>query len=246
MGRRFDHGVTDSTNERALIALAAGRAIDGDWHVAEEQTTGRGRLGRSWHSPEGQGLYLSWIHKPTEPLHPAAPSVAAGLALLDTVNVLGLEGARLRWPNDLMVAEAKLAGILVETRGFDPTSPAYVVGLGINVTGASLPKALHDEREVTSLGQLGLDVEARDLEAPLLSRLHARFTQAAGLGATELCLHYLEALQLGTGPVVASTSSASARGKIAELDLARGIAIETEAGLAWIPLEFLKELKGLA
>ena len=115
-GRRYAHGVTDSTNERALAEMAEGTARDGDWHVADEQTAGRGRLGRKWHSPAGQGLYLSLVHCPSEPLPAAAASMAAGLALLDTLNTLGVIEAKLRWPNDVMVQGAKLAGIDVALR----------------------------------------------------------------------------------------------------------------------------------
>ena len=62
--RRFHHGVTDSTNERGLAALAEGTAQHGDLHVAHAQTAGRGRLGRSWHSDEGAGLYISMVLLP--------------------------------------------------------------------------------------------------------------------------------------------------------------------------------------
>src|SRR5262245_39626500 len=98
--RVFRHEVVDSTNERALAAVEAGEAQDGDVHVAREQTRGRGRLGRVWESPAGQGLYLSYVHLP-EPPAPPAPALtqAAGLALLDLVRSLGVAGARLDWPN---------------------------------------------------------------------------------------------------------------------------------------------------
>jgi BirA family biotin operon repressor/biotin-[acetyl-CoA-carboxylase] ligase len=244
-GKRIAYGVTDSTNERALAAIADGTARDGDWHVALEQSAGRGRLGRTWHSPAGQGLYLSLVHCPGEPLPPAAPSIAAGLALLDTIRAMGVEGARLRWPNDLLVQGAKLAGILVETRGWDPTSPSYVIGVGVNVTGADLPQALHDEREVVSLDRLGLETTAQALEQPLLARLRARLAQAAGPGGDELCADYLAALGLGTGSVLALKGSTRTSGPVVGLDFDRGVGIETDRGQAWIPLEFLTELKGL-
>ena len=241
-GRRYAHGVTDSTNERALAEMAEGTARDGDWHVADEQTAGRGRLGRKWHSPAGQGLYLSLVHCPSEPLPAAAASMAAGLALLDTLNRLGVVDARLRWPNDVMVQGAKLAGILVETRGWDPKAPAYVVGMGINVTGSELPQALHDEREVVSLAQLGLGATAEELEDPLLGRLHHRLAQAAGPNRGDICEDYLASLDLSGAHVLAQAGSTQAQGPIGGLDFDRGIGIQTDQGMTWLPLEFLVRL----
>lgn len=241
-GRRFAHGVTDSTNERALAALAEGTARDGDWHVADEQSAGRGRLGRKWHSPAGQGLYLSLIHCPSDPLPAAAASMAAGLALLDTLRRLGVSGSNLRWPNDLMVQGAKLAGILVETRGWDPAAPAYVVGMGVNVTGSDLPQALHDERDVVSLAQLGIETTARELEEPLLAQLHSRLAQATGQQRDDMCGDYLASLDLGTAHVLARAGSTQAQGPIGGLDFDRGIGIRTDREMTWLPLEFLVTL----
>jgi BirA family biotin operon repressor/biotin-[acetyl-CoA-carboxylase] ligase len=240
--RRFAHGVTDSTNERALAALAEGTARDGDWHVADEQSAGRGRLGRKWHSPAGQGLYLSLIHCPSQPLPAAAASMAAGLAMRDTLSQLGLGAAELRWPNDLMVKGAKLAGILVETRGWDPKAPAYVVGMGVNVTGSDLPQALHDERDVVSLAQLGLETTAQELEEPLLAQLHARLSQAAGPQREGMCADYLASLDLKSAHVLAQAGSIQAQGPIGGLDFDRGIGIQTDKGMKWLPLEFLVKL----
>jgi len=241
-GRRFAHGVTDSTNERALVALAEGTARDGDWHVADEQSAGRGRLGRKWHSPAGQGLYLSLVHCPSEPLPAAAASMAAGLALLDTIRRLGVSGSKLRWPNDLMVQGAKLAGILVETRGWDPAAPAYVVGMGVNVTGSNLPQALHDERDVVSLAQLGIETRAQELEELLLPQLHSRLAQATGPQRDDMCGDYLASLDLGTAHVLARTGSTQAQGPIGGLDFDRGIGIQTDREMTWLPLEFLVNL----
>jgi len=225
-----------------LVALAEGTACDGDWHVADEQSAGRGRLGRKWHSPAGQGLYLSLIHCPSNPLPAAAASMAAGLALFDTISQLGVSESMLRWPNDLMVHGAKLAGILVETRGWDPKAPAYVVGMGINVTGSELPQALHDEREVVSLAQLGLETTAEKLEDPLLGHLHSRLAQAAGPHRGDICADYLASLDLRSAHVLAQAGSTQAQGPIGGLDFDRGIGIETDRGMAWLPLEFLVKL----
>jgi len=168
--------------------------------------------------------------------------MAAGLALLDTLNTLGVIEAKLRWPNDVMVQGAKLAGILVETRGWNPNAPAYVVGMGVNVTGYELPQALHDEREVVSLAQLGLGATAEELEDPLLGRLHHRLAQAAGPNRGDICEDYLASLDLSGAHVLAQAGSTQAQGPIGGLDFDRGIGIQTDQGMTWLPLEFLVRL----
>ena len=103
--------------------------------AAEEQTAGRGRRGRRWHSAPGAGLTFSLgrrIRRPAREL--AALSLVAGVAAARTLRALGVRKAALKWPNDLLVEGAKLGGILVEARtaGGRRDSSYVVIGLGIN------------------------------------------------------------------------------------------------------------------
>ena len=104
--------------------------------AAEEQTAGRGRRGRRWHSAPGAGLTFSLgrrIRRPAREL--AALSLVAGVAAARALRVLGVREAALKWPNDLVVGGAKLGGILVEARtpGSSRSDGSYaVIGLGIN------------------------------------------------------------------------------------------------------------------
>jgi len=96
--------------------------------AAEEQTAGRGRRGRRWHSAPGAGITFSLgrrIHRPAREL--AALSLVAGVAATRALRALGAHQAALKWPNDLVVDGAKLGGILVETR-----SSHAVIGIGLN------------------------------------------------------------------------------------------------------------------
>ncbi len=132
---------TGSTNADLLAAARAGAAA-GSVLVAEEQTAGRGRLDRSWHSPSGAGLTFSVLLRPTG----LAPSSRGWLPLLTGVAVTralanqAAIDARLKWPNDVLAdgsgGPGKLAGILAEQAG-----GAIVVGVGLNVsaTRAELP-----------------------------------------------------------------------------------------------------------
>ncbi len=123
----------DSTNSRAL-ALASEGAESGTILIAQTQSKGRGRLGRSWESPRGTGLYFSIITRPQLP--PADLSkitLAVGLALRNGVaKVCGIKPL-LKWPNDLLFEQKKMAGILTEANIDTEGKPTVVIGIGLNV-----------------------------------------------------------------------------------------------------------------
>jgi len=138
---------TRSTNEDLLAEAHAG-AAEGTWLRADAQSGGRGRAGRSWSSPPGN-LYASTIvrlHR-GEP-EPATLALVAGVALEEVASAYAGTGRlRLKWPNDLMVGTAKLAGILLER-----ADDAVVIGFGVNL--AHHPETL--ERPTASFASLGL------------------------------------------------------------------------------------------
>jgi BirA family biotin operon repressor/biotin-[acetyl-CoA-carboxylase] ligase len=133
---------TESTNADVLAAAAAGEP-EGLVVVAQKQTAGRGRMRRTWESPAGGGLWFSVLLRPGDgPLTAdgalAVPAVSparfgwlpllAGVALAETVNEVAQVEARLKWPNDLMIEDAKCAGILAEATG----TGAIALGVGLN------------------------------------------------------------------------------------------------------------------
>ena len=214
--RLLRHGTVDSTNERALAAVAAGTARHGDVHLAEEQRAGRGRLGRRWTSAHGEGLYLSVVLLPAEAPRPAALTMAAGLAALEAAQALGARAARLKWPNDVLVEGAKLAGILVEARGAEPLHA--VVGLGLNVRQRSFPPELEAERAVTSLARLGHEHALDEAAAVLLARLAPRLA-AALERPREIAAEYAWALGLVGQLVRLREGRGEARGRLVALAL---------------------------
>ncbi len=132
---------TDSTNSQAK-RLAAEGAAEGTLVVAESQAGGRGRRGRSWFSPAGQNIYASVILRPA-----MAPSQTPQITLTTAVAVAralqeaaGLN-ATIKWPNDILIAEKKIAGILTEITTEMDAVDYVVVGLGVNVntTAADMP-----------------------------------------------------------------------------------------------------------
>lgn len=144
----------ESTNETLLAAppLPAGRM---DACLAEFQTRGRGRRGRSWIAPFGSGLCLSlsWSFRDAPP-QLSALSLAVGVGVLRALGTLGVEGVGLKWPNDLLHGMRKLGGILIELRA-EAAGPAFVViGLGLNV---SLPPAARAQAAAGGLPVASLD-----------------------------------------------------------------------------------------
>ncbi|MGH8774172.1 MAG: biotin--[acetyl-CoA-carboxylase] ligase [Jiangellaceae bacterium] len=127
-----------STNADVASAARAG-AAEGMVLVADHQTAGRGRLGRSWQAPAGTGLAASVLLRPLSvPAHrwPWLP-LLVGVCVVEALASYPGVAAALKWPNDVVLGGAKLAGILVE-RVETPTGAAAVAGVGLNVSAAPL------------------------------------------------------------------------------------------------------------
>lgn len=130
---------TTSTQHEARRLIEKGLAGSGDAVVADEQTAGRGRFGRTWISPR-EGLYATII-LPSDPLL----SFKAGLALVRVLRRAGVI-AGLKWPNDVLVEDLKIAGVLIETTG-----DLSLVGIGLNLASAPLDTATCVARYVESI-----------------------------------------------------------------------------------------------
>lgn len=127
----------DSTQRYAAELVDAGTA-DGTAVVAETQTKGRGRRGRVWKDAPGTSVLVSVVLRTTlPPARLPTLSIAAGVAVAETLrNVTELD-ARLKWPNDVLVRGRKIAGVLLERHG-----DAVILGIGINVTRDAVPPEL--------------------------------------------------------------------------------------------------------
>lgn len=134
LGRRIEYlAAVGSTNEVAK-RLAREGAAEGTIVVAEEQTAGKGRLGRSWASPPGAGIWLSVLLRPDGPAHhtPRLTLVAA-VAVAEAVREVTGLAAGIKWPNDLQLGGRKFCGILTELEAEMERVAFVVVGIGINV-----------------------------------------------------------------------------------------------------------------
>ena len=138
--RRF--ATIDSTN-RYLLAEARAGAPDGVVAVADHQSAGRGRLGRSWEAAPGAALLVSVLLRPAlDPEQLGLCTMAAGLALVGAVRSVSGVVAGLKWPNDLVVGDRKLAGLLAEADLAAGAVRAVVVGAGCNLAVGGYPPDL--------------------------------------------------------------------------------------------------------
>lgn len=163
------HSVISSTNT-ALMERAERTSVRGVVELAELQVQGRGRRGRRWISPFARNLALSmgvWVPQPPHEL--GGLSLAVGLAVLDELRRHGIAELELKWPNDVLLAGKKLAGILVELVPRD-NGTELVVGLGLNMC---LPEAARSDidQPVTDLTQAGVHLSRNELIAGLVSSI---------------------------------------------------------------------------
>ncbi len=172
----------DVADEAARVHMPEGLLV-----LAEEQVAGRGRRGRRWWAAPGTAILCSLLLRPRLPPERVSHiGMIAGLAITDAIrDVAGIK-ADLKWPNDILLGEKKVGGILVEARWHGQALEAVILGLGLNVT-TRFPKHSGLYGEATSLLEAGVDVGRE----PLLVAYIERFTE------------YYQRLHAGWSPVEA-------------------------------------------
>jgi len=168
IGRAIEyHASIRSTQERARELAAAGspRVLV----VADEQTAGQGTRGRRWHAPPGTSLLASWVFRPA-PAEPALFALLAGVAVARALEGLGVEGAHLKWPNDVELGQKKVAGALAHATT-DGEGGSLVLGIGVNVHQRpdDFPRELRDT--ATSVAIAGHAVDRLSLLVDLTREL---------------------------------------------------------------------------
>ncbi len=177
VGRRLLHHASVSSTQDVARSEAEGGAPEGTAVVAEEQTAGRGRLGRSWVSPAGANLYVTLVLRPSlERMR--SLSMVAPLAVAQAVETTTRLSPRIKWPNDLLVAGRKLAGVLIDTElsGQMPKYSLVGVGLNVNLDVQAIP-------EIASIAislrqELGHEVSREEVLAAFLNRFEALYVES--------------------------------------------------------------------
>jgi BirA family biotin operon repressor/biotin-[acetyl-CoA-carboxylase] ligase len=209
----------DST-QRVARDLARGGAAEGTTVIAERQTAGRGRLGRTWHSPAGTNLYCSIVLRP--PLAAdAVPQIGLVAGAAVAAAVAGETGRRpaIKWPNDVLVDGRKVSGILTEMESEVERVRHVIVGIGVNVNAppSSFPRDLRPR--VTSLRIVaGVRIDRARFTGRLLAALEARYGRWVSAGFSSVRAEWESYSCLtGTEVRVASADGALA-GRVLGLD----------------------------
>lgn len=228
--------VVESTNDLAWEAAAQGLP-DGTTVVADAQTRGRGRAGRAWNTGQGRGLALSvLLHAGCAP--PAAAGggrgaipLAAGLALARALERLGVR-ADLKWPNDLLIGDRKVAGILCESRRGGAGGPmggeAIVIGVGVNVREerSDIPDALANT--ATSLAIEGSPASREHVAAEFLNALEPLWSELEEGDASAVLAAWRERASFWGRGVRVRTPEGVVSGVARGLDAGGGLVIERE------------------
>ena len=218
----------DSTNDEAR-QLARQRAPEGTLVVAETQRAGRGRRGRTWHSPRGTGLWCSLLAYP----HPQTPlgfiTLLFGVAIVRAIRLHCSVCATLKWPNDILLDGRKLAGILCELHVAADGPPALVAGFGINVNQADFPPELQSSATSIYL-HTGYKVQRSALLKRILREIEQDYLCAAA-GGEDLILDQARKFSSTLGRSVrVKTDDREIRGCAADLDPSGALILTEEGG----------------
>lgn len=222
----------DSTSAWLWREAETATPVSGRACIAEIQTAGRGRRGNSWYTVPGASLAFSMLWRFERPLDfLAGLSLAAGVAVARVLHGVGAREVRLKWPNDVVHLQHKLAGILVETRGGRDGSSIAVVGIGINL---HLPAILRDriDQAVTDLGATVADLPERNLLASMLLSELARVLDEFAIGGFSALREEWNALHAYQGRAVQVRGSGKLNitGRVAGIATDGALLVETAAG----------------
>jgi BirA family transcriptional regulator, biotin operon repressor / biotin---[acetyl-CoA-carboxylase] ligase len=178
-GREVRYEYTTLSTQLVAHQWARMGAPEGAVVIAEEQTQGRGRLGRGWHSPSQTGIWMSLILRPSILLMEASQmTLLASVGVLQGIQRITGLSLQIKWPNDLLINGKKVCGILTELRGEQDQVHYIIVGIGINVntTAVHFPPEL--QQSATSLAmELGGWIHRAPLITAILEELEQRYEQ---------------------------------------------------------------------
>jgi BirA family biotin operon repressor/biotin-[acetyl-CoA-carboxylase] ligase len=233
--RRLDSAWTVGSTNTVLMQRPNPPVGSAEGFLAEYQTAGRGRRGRTWVAPPGGSicLSLSWVFREM-PRDLGALGLVVGVCALRALNLLGLDTVRLKWPNDLIVEDRKLGGILIELRAESAGPACVVIGIGLNVAlGATLLE------KIATMGLAPIDLASAGLKSParnavaagLISSLVSGLLDFERQGLKPFAQKWMDADALRGRPVTVTAVESSAKGVARGIDLDGALLVETPQGL---------------
>ncbi len=180
VGRRLIYCTSTSSTQDVARSEGEAGAVEGTVVLSEEQTEGRGRMGRSWVSPAGTNLYLTLVMRPTVK-QLRSLTIVAPLAVAEAVEEATGRSPAIKWPNDVLIEGRKLAGVLIESELAGQLVKYALVGIGVNVN-FEVERVPEIAEIATSLKrELGWEVNREAVLATLLNRFEVLY-QEAGRG----------------------------------------------------------------
>ena len=219
---------TDSTNAEVIRRLSSHPSEEGLVVITDCQTGGKGRSGRVWHSAPGTGIYLSMLIQPNfSPERIPIVTLMAGLAAAIAVNEFIPQPAQLKWPNDLLLNNKKIAGVLCEY--YATKVPAVIIGIGINVNHTQFPDDIKDIATSLKL-ESGLETNRTTLIKQLVTQLDFQYSKLKNNKIQALIDNWTRHSDLFGKPIIISKGDQSITGKAVRLDNMGRLVVLNESG----------------
>lgn len=219
---------TDSTNAEIIRHLSRHPSEEGLIVIADCQTGGKGRSGRVWYSASGTGIYLSMLIQPDlSPEQLPIVTLMAGLATAIAVNKFIPKPAQLKWPNDLLLNNKKIAGVLCEYHA--AKVPAVIIGIGINVNHTQFPDDIKDIATSLKL-ESGLETNRTKLIKQLVTQLDFQYSELKNNKIQALIDNWTSHSDLFGKSTSISKGGQSISGKAIRLDNLGRLVVLNESG----------------
>ncbi len=243
VGKKIEfHRSVSSTNDCIWKAVENGEE-EGLVVLADAQTQGRGRHGRTWVARKGSSFLGSILLHPPAISNAPALTVGAALAVCRACESTAPVKCQVKWPNDVMIGGKKVGGILLESRTFGKNPPVFVVGIGVNVNQSTqgFPKELREY--ATSLRARTRTLQNRNQFAvALLEELDRNYLLIRERRWSGLEVEFFERLGLADQEVLAETPKEKHRGILRAFSLDEGLTLEDESGRKTITPEYIQQI----
>ena len=229
IGRKIFHYDSVPSTMDAAFRLGMEGEPEGSVVIAEGQLKGKGRLGRTWTSPKGKGIYLSVIFRPamtaTEVSH---LTLMSAVAVCEAVNKMSGVKATIKWPNDVLIGTKKLAGILTELHAEVDRVRFCVVGIGLNV---NTPLNLLPPHSTSLKHEAGENFSRVELVQEILRSLERWYGRLKENGSAVIISRWTELAQTLGRRVRIVDAHGATEGEAVGLDATGGLMIRNDAGL---------------
>ena len=222
---------TDSTNIRAYT-LADNASPEGTIVIAESQKSGKGRLGRKWISVPGKSLSFSIILRPEIEISNAPGlTLLIAVALSDTLHNFGEHTHRIKWPNDILINNKKISGILTEMKASAGNIIFIIAGTGINI-GPVADDLPHELKIIASsiYDETGIIIDRTEFLCSFLLNMETRYNEFLRYGLTDILAAWKENSDIIGKIISGNTSGNPVKGKVTGINHDGSLTLETDSG----------------